>query len=55
MGKIPLTRRDQHPILVTADNRIVWAPGLPVARDFAPGIEDEKCALIVAEIVAEPR
>jgi tRNA(Ile)-lysidine synthase len=47
--KIPLTRRDQYPILVTADDRIVWAPGLPVARDFAPDIEDEKCALIVAE------
>jgi tRNA(Ile)-lysidine synthase len=47
--KIPLTQRDRYPILVTADNRIVWAPGLPVARDFAPGVEDEKCALIVAE------
>jgi tRNA(Ile)-lysidine synthase len=47
--KIPLTQRNRYPILVTADNRIVWAPGLPVARDFAPGVEDEKCALIVAE------
>jgi tRNA(Ile)-lysidine synthase len=47
--KIPLTRRDGYPILVTADNRIVWAPGLPVARDFAPNAEDEKCALIIAE------
>lgn len=47
--KIPLTQRDRYPIVVTADNRIVWAPGLPVARDFAPDVEDEKYALIVAE------
>src|SRR5215813_5758486 len=47
--KIPLTQRDRYPIVVTEDNRIVWAPGLPVARQFAPDIEDEKCALIVAE------
>ena len=46
--KIPLTQRDQYPILVTADDRIVWAPGLPVAREFAPGAEDSSCALIVA-------
>jgi tRNA(Ile)-lysidine synthase len=46
--KIPLTQRDRYPILVTADNRIVWAPGLPVAREFAPGAEDSNCALIVA-------
>jgi tRNA(Ile)-lysidine synthase len=47
--KIPLTQRDQYPILVTADDRIVWAPGLPVAREFAPGAEDSNCALIMAE------
>jgi tRNA(Ile)-lysidine synthase len=47
--KIPLTQRDQYPILVTADDRIVWSPGLPVAREFAPEAEDENCALIVAE------
>src|SRR5262249_34879120 len=47
--KIPLMRRDQYPVLATADNRIVWAPGLPVAREFTPNPEDEKCALIVAE------
>ena len=34
--KIPMTRRDQYPVLVTADGRIVWSPGLPVAREFAP-------------------
>src|SRR5262249_58829757 len=50
--KIPLTQRDLYPILVTADDRIVWAPGLPVAREFAPGAEDSNCALIVA--VAPP-
>jgi tRNA(Ile)-lysidine synthase len=46
--KIPLMQRDQYPILVTADDRIVWAPGLPVAREFAPGAEDSNWALIVA-------
>jgi tRNA(Ile)-lysidine synthase len=48
-GKIPLTQRDRYPILVTADDRVVWAPGLPVAREFAPAAEDSNCALIVAE------
>ncbi|HEY7182204.1 MAG TPA: tRNA lysidine(34) synthetase TilS [Blastocatellia bacterium] len=47
--KIPLMRRDRYPVLATADDRIVWAPGLPVAREFTPNPEDEKCALIVAE------
>lgn len=47
--KIPLMRRERYPILVTADGRVVWAPGLPVAREFAPGAEDANCALIVAE------
>jgi tRNA(Ile)-lysidine synthase len=47
--KIPLTQRDRYPVLATADDRIIWAPGLPVAREFAPNPEDEKCALIVAE------
>ena len=47
--KIPLTQRDRYPILVTADDRIVWSPGLPAAREFTPGAEDEACALIVAE------
>src|SRR5262245_3658531 len=47
--KIPLTQRDRYPILVTADDRIVWSPGLPVAREFAPEAEDANCALIIAE------
>jgi len=47
--KISLTQRDRYPIVVTVDNRIVWAPGLPVAREFAPDAEAEKYALIVAE------
>jgi len=47
--KIPLTQRDRYPVLVTADDRVVWSPGLPVAREFAPGAEDANCALIVAE------
>jgi tRNA(Ile)-lysidine synthase len=48
-SKIPLTQRDRYPILVTADDRIVWSPGLPPAREFTPDAEDENCALIVAE------
>src|SRR5262245_10800215 len=47
--KIPLTQRDQYPVLVTKDDRIVWAPGLPVAREFAPNAGVEYCALIAAE------
>src|SRR5215475_10573863 len=47
--KIPLTQRDQYPVLVTKDDRIVWAPGLPVAREFAPNAGNECYALIVAE------
>ena len=47
--KIPLTIRDQYPILVTKDDRIVWAPGLPVAREFAPAAGNQCYALIVAE------
>jgi tRNA(Ile)-lysidine synthetase-like protein len=46
--KIPLMERDRYPIVVTANNRIVWAPGLPVAREFAWDAEDEKCVLIIA-------
>jgi len=47
--KIPLTERDKYPILVTKDDQIVWAPGLPVAREFAPIAGSERCVLIAAE------
>jgi len=47
--KIPLSQRDFYPILVTADDRVVWAPGLPVAGAFAPDDNDSVCALIVAQ------
>jgi tRNA(Ile)-lysidine synthase len=50
-SKIPLMLRDRYPVLVTADNRIVWSPGLPVAHEFAPDPEDKKCALIIAEMM----
>jgi len=50
--KIPMTWRDEYPVLVTADGRIVWSPGLPVAREFAPDSEEKKCALVIAETVA---
>jgi tRNA(Ile)-lysidine synthase len=51
--KIPLSQRDDYPILVTADDRIVWAPGLPVARAFAPDADDEVRALVTAQRLSE--
>lgn len=49
--KIPLSERDDHPVLVTADERIIWAPRLPVARSFAWPDDDEAAvgALIIAQ------
>jgi tRNA(Ile)-lysidine synthase len=47
--RIPLSQRDDYPILVTADDRIVWAPGLPVAGAFALDDDDTVCALVTAQ------
>jgi tRNA(Ile)-lysidine synthase len=53
--KIPLSERENYPVLVTADGQIVWAPGLPVAIQFATdmvGVNGERtslCALVTAE------
>jgi tRNA(Ile)-lysidine synthase len=50
--KIPLSERDDYPVLVTAGGQIVWAPGLPVARQFAVDVNDERtslCAMVTAE------
>jgi tRNA(Ile)-lysidine synthase len=47
--KIPLSQRDNYPILVTADDQVVWAPGLPVADAFAPDDDDKACALVTAQ------
>jgi tRNA(Ile)-lysidine synthase len=60
--KIPLSKRDKYPVLVTPDGfRIIWAPGLPVAREFAPNasnapnipgmpsLAEEPCVLVMAE------
>ncbi len=33
--KIPLSERDNYPLLVTGDDQIIWSPGLPVAQPFA--------------------
>ena len=33
--KIPRSKRDTWPVVVTEDDRLVWVPALPVARDFA--------------------
>ncbi|MGH9834280.1 MAG: tRNA lysidine(34) synthetase TilS [Blastocatellia bacterium] len=53
--KIPRSQRDDYPILVTADDRIVWAPGLPVAGAFAPESDDSVCALVTAQRLSETR
>lgn len=50
--KIPVSQRDTYPVLATANDRIVWAPGLPVAAEFALRVDDQKsltCALIRAQ------
>jgi tRNA(Ile)-lysidine synthase len=50
--KIPLSERENYPVLVTAKGQIVWTPGLPVARQFAVDVNDEHtsmCALVTAE------
>lgn len=50
--KIPVSRRNHYPVLVTEDDQIVWAPGLPVSRDFfcrgQQGLET-KCVLVIAQ------
>ncbi len=48
-NKIPVSQRDVHPVLATADGRIVWSPGLPVAREFAPDDRDGERALVVVQ------
>jgi tRNA(Ile)-lysidine synthetase-like protein len=45
--RIPLRTRGTHPLVVTADNKVLWAPGLPVSRDFIARGEG-RCALIIA-------
>ena len=50
--KIPLSQRNTYPVLVTADDQIIWAPGLPVARQFAIS-GDKKEIMRVAMIIAE--
>jgi tRNA(Ile)-lysidine synthase len=53
--KIPITERGDYPVLVTSDGSIVWAPGLPVASQFAPGMnalnddDTSMCAMVTAE------
>lgn len=49
--KIPFSERDDHPLLVTMAERIIWAPRLPVAREFAWPDDDESAvgALVIAQ------
>lgn len=44
--KIPASQRDSYPVVVTGNNRIVWSPGLPVAREFVADPEASEQALI---------
>ncbi len=45
--RIPVSERDRWPLVVTADDdRIVCAPGLPVAADFAVGADTRRLAVI---------
>ena len=48
-NKIPYSERDAHPVIVSADDHILWAPGLPVARDFSACDRDGERALIIAQ------
>lgn len=52
-NKILLSERDTHPVLVSADNQIIWSPGLPVARDFDGQAASEKGAEDVVLIIAQ--
>jgi tRNA(Ile)-lysidine synthase len=52
-NKILLSERDTHPVLVSADNQIIWSPGLPVARDFDGQASREKGAEDVVLIIAQ--
>lgn len=48
--KIPLAQRDTYPVLVAPDDvSIIWAPGLPVAHEYAAKDGDAFCAVVVAE------
>ncbi|MCI0661990.1 MAG: tRNA lysidine(34) synthetase TilS [Acidobacteria bacterium] len=50
--KIPVSERDNYPVVVTDEDEIVWSPGLPPARrfEFEKGNKPSiKCALIIAE------
>lgn len=64
--KIPWQTRDTYPVLATQAGKILWAPGLPIAREFAPDLPlsaescstvqdgsftEPECALVVAERV----
>ncbi len=50
--KIPISERENYPVLVTDEGQIVWSPGLPVAKEFAVDVNDVRtslCALVTAE------
>jgi tRNA(Ile)-lysidine synthetase-like protein len=51
--RIPHRIRASHPLVVTADNKVLWAPGLPVSRAFAAH-EQQRCALIIARPADPP-
>ena len=51
--RIPHRTRGTHPLVVTAENKVLWAPGLPVSRDFIAHGEG-RCALIIARPASSP-
>ncbi len=48
-NRIPVSQRDTYPVLATANGRIVWSPGLPLAREFAPNEGEGERALVVVQ------
>jgi tRNA(Ile)-lysidine synthase len=47
--RIPASRRSLWPVVATPDGQYVWSPGLPPARQFAPGDETSSLAILRAD------
>lgn len=46
--KIPAGRREDWPLVATADGRYIWSPGLPPALEFAADDETKRIAVLRA-------
>lgn len=49
--KIPSSRRRFWPVVTTPDDRYVWSPGLPPAKEFAAHDETQRLAILRASTV----